>query len=230
MDIAFFLSQIVFPAIGIVVALLVILVFLRSQSFRIKAGSIEVSALNREETQIRQRIDHDLESAGPSERQFALLKEYHTQGLAQSKVSFWFSLMFAALGFLIILYSVIFYIGLSAGDLGASSLGKSIMDDVQKPIFALVAGTIVEAVAALFFVQSNKARQLMVDFFDKARLDRKLDEALVLSSQIEDVAISAKLKAYLAMTFAGVEPSSDLIRSIMKEEQNNQTEKNRQQD
>ena len=32
-----------------------------------------------------------------ADKQYLLLREYHAQGLAQSKISFWFSLIFAAL-------------------------------------------------------------------------------------------------------------------------------------
>lgn len=214
--IVYFINQLIFPSVGIGVAVFSVWALFRSQSFKIKAGSLEVSSLNRELSEIRERIANDLESAAPSERQFALLKEYHAQGLAQSKVSFWFSLMFAALGFLMILYSIIFYLGVNT-ETGANELNAStsILNDAQKPIFALIAGTVVEAVAALFFVQSNKARQLMADFFDKARMDRKLDESLVLASQVEDPMIAARLKAYLAISFADVEPSGEVLQAIV---------------
>ena len=117
-----------------------------------------------------------------------------------------------------ILYSIIFYLGVNT-ETGPneSAFASSILNDAQKPIFALVAGTVVEAVAALFFVQSNKARQLMSEFFDKARMDRKLDESLVLASQIDDDAIAARLRAYLAMSFAEVEPSKEKLQAIMSE-------------
>lgn len=73
-----------------------------------------------------------------------------------------------------------------------------------KPAFTLVAGTIIDAVAALFFVQSNKARQLMTEFFDKLRVDRKLDEALRLMKEIDDATIASKVKGVVALTFSDV--------------------------
>ena len=98
--------------------------------------------------------------------QYALLREYHAQGLSQSRISFWFSLVFASLGFAIIAFSIVLFTQQS-GDTWSGA---------GKPLFALVAGTIIDAVSALFFVQSNKARQLMTEFFDKLRTDRKLNE------------------------------------------------------
>ena len=108
------------------------------------------------------------------------MREYHAQGLSQSRVSFWFSLTFASLGFAIIALSV----GLFLQRIDNPSAGW--LDTAGKPIFTLVAGTVIDAVSALFFVQSNKARQLMTEFFDKLRVDRKLDEALRLMTEIPD--------------------------------------------
>jgi hypothetical protein len=53
---------------------------------------------------IRARLD----AAGTESgfRQYALLREYHAQGLAQSRVSFWFSLTFASIGFAVIALAI----------------------------------------------------------------------------------------------------------------------------
>ncbi|MCG8506902.1 MAG: hypothetical protein MI755_20010 [Sphingomonadales bacterium] len=213
---AFITSELVIPVVTVVAVIVTLGFLIRSRSFSVKAGSIEVSALNREEADIRSRIDQDTLDGGPSARQFALLKEYHAQGLAQSKVSFWFSLVFASLGFLIILYAIIYYLGSNAEfERGERLVEPGIFEGVQKPIFALVAGTVIEAVAALFFVQSNKARELMSEFFDKARMDRKLDESLQLASQIDNAEVSAGLKAFLAMSFVDAEPNEQVLSSIL---------------
>ena len=116
---------------------------------------------------IRSRLE--AVGAEASYRQYALLREYHAQGLAQSRVSFWFSLTFASIGFAVIALAVGLF-------LEATPAGTGWLDNAGKPVFTLVSGTVIDAVAALFFVQSNKARQLMTEFFDKLRIDRKLDE------------------------------------------------------
>jgi hypothetical protein len=71
---------------------------------KIKFGSLSVDFDRTSADEIRQR----LETAPPErgQQQYALLREYHAQGLAQSRVSFWFSLMFASFGFAIIALAV----------------------------------------------------------------------------------------------------------------------------
>jgi hypothetical protein len=54
-------------------------------------------------------IRHRLEDAGNTDKgsqQYVLLREYHAQGLAQSRMSFWFSLIFASIGFAVIALSI----------------------------------------------------------------------------------------------------------------------------
>lgn len=123
--------------------------------------------------------------------------EYHQQSINQSRISFWFSLIFAMIGFLIIATSIFTYSDKS-GYLG------------------IVAGTIIDAVSALFFVQSNKARQLMSDFFDKLRQDRKLEESLKLCESIDDVFLRNAVKVKLSIYFSGIEDSHNIVSEIIK--------------
>jgi heme/copper-type cytochrome/quinol oxidase subunit 4 len=122
--------------------------------------------------------------------------EYHSQSLAQSKISFWFSLVFAALGFLIIITSIFVY-----------------NDRSSYP--GIVAGTIIDAVSALFFYQANKARQLMADFFDRLRADRKLDESIRLCDSIDNEFMRNSVKAKLCLYFSGLEDSYNIARDIL---------------
>jgi hypothetical protein len=138
------------------------------------------------------------------DRQYALLKEYYAQGLAQSKISFWFSLIFAALGFGVIITALL-----------TIDRGASITQQGQS-IAALVAGTIIDSVSALFFVQSNRARQLMTEFFDKLRIDRKLDESLNLVGAIGDKELQGRMQALLALNFVEVDELRDIVREIVK--------------
>lgn len=81
-------------------------------------------------------------------------------------------MVFASLGFLVI---VLAFVTVFLSDDGG-------VDSAN--VITLVAGTIVEVISALFFVQTNRARVLMVDFFDRLRVDRKLREALSLAEQV----------------------------------------------
>lgn len=159
---------------------------------------------------IRQRLEGSRD-ADRGSQQYLLLKEYHAQGLAQSRMSFWFSLIFASIGFAVIALSIVIFLQQSR-DASAGWL-----DTAGKPIFALVAGTIIDAVAGLFFVQSNKSRQLMVEFFDKLRVDRKLDEALRLASSVEDTKTASHLKALLSLNFAEVAVDRAMFETVIRD-------------
>ena len=109
----------------------------------------------------------------------------------------WFSLVFAAFGFIVIVSGVFS---------GQQWIGKSLQ---------LASGTVVDAVAALFFVQSNKARQLMSDFFDKLRTDRKLDESLKLIESIKNLKLQGRIQAAVAVRFASVEIGDETLLSLL---------------
>lgn len=142
----------------------------------------------------------------PAEKQYELLSQYHSQGLDQSKISFWFSLIFAALGFSVIITAVF-------------AMDRSVQFTSQGQTFiTLLAGTIIDIVSTLFFVQSNKARELMSKFFDKLRADRKLEEALKLCQEIQDGNIRARLQTLLALKFAEVQFNDSLLSSMLSTE------------
>ncbi len=123
--------------------------------------------------------------------------EYHRQSISQSRISFWFSMFFASMGFLIIATSVFTYSDKS-GYLG------------------IVAGTIIDVVSALFFYQSNKARQLMSEFFDRLRSDRKLEESLKLCESINDPLMRNALKVRLSLFFSGLEAGDSVATEIIR--------------
>jgi TRADD-N domain-containing protein len=162
-----------------------------------------------DEETIRRRLENATDFDKGSQ-QYVLLKEYHSQGLAQSRMSFWFSLIFASIGFAVIALSIGIFLQQSKDP----SVGW--LEGAGKPIFTLVAGTIIDAVAGLFFVQSNKARQLMVEFFDKLRIDRKLDEALRLADSIEDKMTASHLKALLSLNFAEISVDRPLFETVIR--------------
>jgi len=118
-------------------------------------------------------LDHAVEevrlrlgvSDSPAEKQYALLREYAAQGLVQARVSFWVSHVAAGVGFVVIIVGVVLlYFERTVG----------------AGLVSTVAGTVTEAVSVLFFRQTNKTRELMIQTFDRLRTDRKLDEALRL--------------------------------------------------
>ena len=130
----------------------------------------------------------------------ALLNEYHAHVLAQSRVAFWFSLSFASLGFVLIALSVV----------------AAVIDSTRSAsVPGVISGTVVEAVAGLFFVQSNRARDLMQSFFEKARADRSLAEALRLAEEGGDPMLRSRVQAVLALRLAHAEASDEIVRAVM---------------
>jgi hypothetical protein len=126
--------------------------------------------------------------------------EYHAEGLAQSKLAFIVSLVFASLGFVLIATAVI-----------AVLLGAQ----VGAGVITLVSGSVVEAVASLFFVQSNRARTTMVEFFDRLRVDRSLEESLKLADAITDPLIRSRVQTLLAVRLARAEAADSVLQTVM---------------
>ena len=124
------------PFISGLTALLVVIAAFRSGALsRIKFGSFEVVA-SKQERQDAEALVRSIASASkelPFETE--QLAKYYAQVLAQSKTSFWFSLIFASIGFLVIVFAVFSYT--------SSTLGTSVVQ--------LSAGVVIDAVAALFF-------------------------------------------------------------------------------
>jgi hypothetical protein len=157
--------------------------------------SAQISSINQTASQSR--------STG---RQIMLLSQYHNEGLGQSRISFWFSLLFAALGFAVILMAVV-------------SMDRS-RDMIEQggTFITLAAGTIIDAVSALFFVQSNKSRQLMMEFFDKLRTDRKLDESLAILDGISDPILQGKLAVLLSLNFADISLNDNVMSALISKD------------
>jgi hypothetical protein len=123
---------------------------------------------------------------------------YYGQILGQSKISFWFSLIFASLGFGVIVVAVFLYSG--------SEIGKTMAQ--------FAAGTVMDAVAALFFVQSRNAQKSMGEFFDKLRRDRQQLESRRLCEQLEVRRIRDALRVVLSLHYAEVENASEVAKNV----------------
>lgn len=128
---------------------------------------------------------------------WGLLREYYVQGLSQSKVSFATSLVAATLGFVLIV--------------GSAVMALLPMTSVNSAVVGLIAGAITEAVAALFFVQTNRSRALMQSMHGRLRKDNRVDrqyhKSLELIEQIRDPDIQDELRAEFARHFVRITPA-----------------------
>ncbi len=117
------------------------------------------------------------------------LANYYNQVLARSNISFWFSLVFASIGFGVIIFA--FLTHNSA--------------DVTGSIVKVTSGVVIDSVASLFFVQSVRAQKSMSEFFEKLRLDRGSSVAREMIAEIEDPERRDQLRAQLIIKYAAIE-------------------------
>jgi len=125
------------------------------------------------------------------------LNDYYSQVLTQSKVSFWFSLLFASIGFAVII-------------IAAFSINNGYSN-----LFAIISGSIIEAVSSLFFVLSKQAQKSMNDFFEKLRLDRKHADSRQMCEEIKDEKIRDAIKVQLILHYANLPNSSSVADTIL---------------
>lgn len=117
------------------------------------------------------------------------LEAYYNQALFRTNVSFWFSLIFAAVGFGVIILAFMTH---NPADLTGSLLKVG-------------SGVVIDAVSGLFFVQATSAQKAMQEFFEKLRLDRASADAREIISEITDPDRADQLRAQLVLKYAGIE-------------------------
>ncbi|MGO6758812.1 hypothetical protein ACCS42_17185 [Rhizobium ruizarguesonis] len=136
----------------------------------------------------RQEIER-IETADDKPFEITALANYYNQALSRANVSFWFSLIFAAIGFGVIIFAFVTHNS-------ADAIGTAIK---------VVSGTVIDAVSALFFVQTQNAQKSMSDFFEKLRLDRLNAEAREMIGEIENEERRDQLRAQLVIKYSGIE-------------------------
>lgn len=165
---------------------------------KIRLGSLELEAPSDEARKLREELKASIEKGKDIPFEIEQLANYYTQILAQSKISFWFSLIFASLGFVIIVVAAFLYTDGS----GTATAAQ------------FVAGIIMDAVAGLFFVQSRNAQKSMADFFDKLRSDRMQMESRNLSESIANEQAKDALKVHLSLYYAGIKEFESVAKGI----------------
>ena len=189
------------PIVAAMAALVSVLGAVKSGAVkRIRFGNLELASGKDQDKEVEALEASIRQSLNKEQIPFEVeqLTNYYSQILAQSKISFWFSLVFASLGFVAILLAAFLY---TDGNQGTT-------------VAQFVAGLIMEAVASLFFVQSRNAQQSMGDFFDKLRKDRLHMESRKLCDAIESQAVKDALKLNLALHYAGVGSAEVIAKQI----------------
>jgi hypothetical protein len=167
---------------------------------RIRFGAFEIEASPQDKAEARALIEAVAQSRDPDlPFETEQLARYYAQVLAQSRISFWFSLVFASLGFAVIVVAGFMYTSASSG----------------ATIAQFIAGLVMDAVAALFFVQSKSAQASMGEFFDKLRRDRQQAESRKLCESITNPQARDALRVQLALHYAEVPESEKISSAIM---------------
>lgn len=133
-----------------------------------------------------------IDGTSPTPFEVQQLAGYYSQTLSQSRISFWFSLIFAAIGFMIIVGGAALY---TDGGLTASAIKIS-------------SGIVIDGVSALFFVQSRRSQEAMSTFFEKLRNDRQFVEARAICNEISDNRSKDHLKTILVLHYSGLDAKS----------------------
>lgn len=189
-DVISFVERIFSSASAIIAALAVVFAVISA----IRSGSIKslrVGPLSVEGAITSAEISKIEKPGGGEQKPFEItaLANYYNQALSRANISFWFSLIFASIGFGVIIFAF-------ATHLASDSFGT---------IIKVASGTVIDAVSALFFVQSTNAQKSMSEFFEKLRLDRLNAEAREMIAEIENVERRDQLRAQLILKYSGIE-------------------------
>lgn len=194
--------QIVAVAVAISLTAMVLVGAMKSGILRrIRFGAFEIEASAKEKDEARALISAvAMPDREPVPFETEQLAQYYAQVLAQSKISFWFSLVAASLGFSVIIIAVFINSGASAGATAAQ----------------IIAGLTMDAVAGLFFVQSKAAQTSMGEFFDKLRRDRQQVESRKLCDSISDNRARDAIKVHLTLHYASIGGADSISDAIIK--------------
>ncbi len=165
---------------------------------RIRIGSLEIEAPSEEARKLQDAIRASVPAGKDIPFEIEQLTNYYSQILTQSKISFWFSLIFASLGFAIIVVAAFLY---SDGS-GTATIAQ------------FIAGVIMDAVAGLFFVQSRNAQKSMAEFFDKLRSDRLHMESRRLVDTVSNDKAKDALRLHLSLHYAGLHNAEGVAKEI----------------
>lgn len=138
-----------------------------------------------------------------SQREFAVQREYHSLGLAQSKISFTLGYVFGALGAIVLLAGAVKILFFS-----------DTSNQATAAFFTVIAGAIPEALAGLLFVSASRAGARMTENFDRGRADRDLAAAQKIAGDMEDRALGNRLQAILALSMARASVDESALRLV----------------
>jgi len=190
-------------AVATLTAIIGVVAGLRSGRLtKVEFGGLTIEGgIKPEEIEALKRSTTSSEKIDEKPFEVVALSNYYNHALSRANVSFWFSIIFGAIGFGVII------LAFATHDKG----------DLWGTIIKAASGTIIDAVSGIFFVQSTNAQKSMADFFEKLRMDRLNAEARSIIGEIDNGDTRDQLRAQLVLKYAGIEKllrNSDLSTQI----------------
>ncbi|MBN6541758.1 TRADD-N-associated membrane domain-containing protein [Actinacidiphila bryophytorum] len=137
--------------------------------------------------------------------QESMLTQIYSHGLAQAKVSFFVSIIFGMFG------SAVLLAGVGLAIMHAENDGNR-----YAAIVTQTSGAVIDLLAGVFFLQSNRTRRDMgrqgVMLREDSQFDRRLRAAGILSDNISDVPLRDQVRAQMALRL--VDGQQDISESV----------------
>jgi hypothetical protein len=130
-----------------------------------------------------------------------IMEKYSALNLAQSRTSFIASIVFASLGFLVILSGVAVVI---------FKLGT-----LESATIPALSGAVVETVGGLLFAINKRTQKVMLEFYNKLRSDHRVEHAIEIAKELPDRHMGSSLQVLLALQFVEAEGVVDLFRQLL---------------
>ncbi len=128
-----------------------------------------------------------------------LVTGYHEQAMRQANWQFYFSLAMGTAGFAWIMIA-----------------GSWITADAPYSVLRVTPGVLIDALALLFYRQSEQTRQRATELYDRLRKDHQLAESQNMTAGIENPFLKSAVQAYIALQMAGIATSPIDIPALMK--------------
>ncbi len=110
-------------------------------------------------------------------------ERYHSQGLKQAKIGFWFGLVGASIGLIVIIVALCFS---------------------EDKLWGSISGIVIESVSLLIFRISDKAIERMGEFFEILGKDNDKIRAIDLTNSIKNDKTKDELSVKLALYLVGI--------------------------
>lgn len=165
----------VFIALGVAIATSIYLL-IQMLGFRRRSGI---------EQEKFETIMKQLQPSEPREAaELELLKNFYLVTLRRATISFWFSLLFSAIGFLVIIVTVL---QIPIGEVAAQSQVQEDNPplDVWSKLLNVIAGTIITATSALIYSISNRSQANANSAFVRVRADNETSKMIAQIGEIE---------------------------------------------